>query len=207
MLRPTCRRSRICTRGSQTATKLTLCGLALAFAMSSQIAYPSGVSAADTSQSDLANIPNLGTADDYVNGSQDADGGLSEIGLLGITVADGSARLKDGQTVQGVRVCSVTRGGAGANAGLRNQPVALKGALTVGFFAAGMFFPPAMLGMVVVSQLNLGGSYDLIIAIDGQRTRNVPEFVETLVHASAGELVYLVLIRGGHRIYTQAALR
>jgi S1-C subfamily serine protease len=175
-------------------------------AMSNQVAYASGVSTADTSQSDYTNIPNLGTADDYVNGSQDADG-LSEIGLLGITVADGSAQLKNGQTVQGVRVCSVTRGGAGANAGLRNQQVVLKGVLTVGFFAAAMFFPPAMLGMVAVNQLDLGESYDVIIAVDGQRTHNVPEFLETLVHVSAGELVYLVLIRGGHRIYTQAALR
>jgi hypothetical protein len=64
-----------------------------------------------------------------------------------------------------------------------------------------------MLGMLAVNQLNLGESYDLIIAVDGQRTRNVPEFIGTLVHASAGELVYLVLIRRGHRIYTQVALR
>jgi S1-C subfamily serine protease len=173
----------------------------------SEIAFAGAMTNGVPSSSDSAEIPNLGTADDYVNGSQDVAGCQSEIRLLGITVTDGTARLEEGQTVQGVRVCSLTDGNAAAKAGLRGQQVVLKELLKGGFLAAGMFFPPAMLGAVVISAVPIGESYDLIIAVDGQRTHNVAELLATLVQASAGELSYLVVVRGGRRIYTVVALR
>jgi S1-C subfamily serine protease len=64
---------------------------------------------------------------------------------------------------------------------------------------AGMLFPPAALGAIIVNDAGIGESYDLIIAIDGQRTHNVQELRQDLAGATSGELVYLVLIRAGRR--------
>jgi S1-C subfamily serine protease len=70
-----------------------------------------------------------------------------------------------------------------------------------------MFFPPAALGAVIVQNANIGESYDLIIAIDGQRTRNVQELRQALADAASGELVYLVLVRAGRRYNVVVALQ
>jgi S1-C subfamily serine protease len=71
---------------------------------------------------------------------------------------------------------------------------------------AGMFFPPAVLGGMVVKGLGIGESYDLIIAVDGQRTHNVRELCEALTGATRGELLYLVVVRGGRRNNIEVAL-
>jgi hypothetical protein len=145
-------------------------------------------------------IPDLGTADEYVNGAPGIDAYATGIALLGITVIDGTARLKDGRTVRGARVCSVSAG-AGATAGLRDEEVGKAGLLTAGFLMAGVFFPPAVFGAIAVHELGIGESYDLIIAVDGEPTHNVLELREALIPVTAGELLYLVVVRRGRRDY------
>jgi hypothetical protein len=77
--------------------------------------------------------------------------------------------------------------------------VAIPQLLTAGLVAGSMFFPPAILGVVLVQQSGIGESYDLIIAADGQRTRDVPELAEALCEAVGGGLIYLVIVRKGRR--------
>jgi S1-C subfamily serine protease len=152
-------------------------------------------------------IPNLGTATKYVKGAPSPDAGASRITTLGITVIDWTGHLKDGRSVRGVRVCSVTPGAAGAVAGLQSEDVAVATALMAGFLIAGMFFPLAVLGAMAVQGLEIGKSYDLIIAVDGQRTHDVSEFREALTGATAGELLYLVVVRGGRRNSVEVAVQ
>ena len=70
-----------------------------------------------------------------------------------------------------------------------------------------MLFPPAALGAIIVQDASIGQSYDLIIAIDGQRTHNVQELRQALASATSGELVYFVLIRTGRRHDVVVALQ
>jgi S1-C subfamily serine protease len=182
--------------------------LALAFITAlSPIAFAGEMTTNATSPGYSAEIPDLGTSDDYVNGSHGANANATTISILGISVIDGTAQLKGGKTVRGVEICSIAAGGSGGAAGLRSEKVALSTALTAGFFAAGMFFPPALLGAMAVNGLGIGESHDLIIAVDGHRTHNVRELRETLIGAAAGELVYLVVVRGGRRNDIVIALR
>jgi hypothetical protein len=91
-----------------------------------------------TSPSYSGEIPNLGTADEYVNGAPDRETSAADISILGITVIDGTTQLKDGNTIKGARVCSIAAGASAALAGLRSEKVAVATALTASFFVAGM---------------------------------------------------------------------
>ena len=67
-------------------------------------------------------------------------------------------------------------------------------ALTVGILAGAIFFPPAMLGMIALEQSGVGQSHELIIAVDGQRTRNVTDFEEAIGKAEAGALFVILTV-------------
>jgi hypothetical protein len=71
-------------------------------------------------------------------------------------------------------------------------------ALTAALAMGGMVFPPAMFMAILVSQGDVGESHDLIIAVDGERTRNIADLQDALSREDGGEVVYLVVIRAGH---------
>ena len=52
---------------------------------------------------------------------------------------------------------------------------------------------------MAVQQSGLGESHDLIIAVDGQRTRNLNDFMRAIGEAEAGEIVYLTVVSEGRR--------
>ena len=142
--------------------------------------------------------PSLGSANDYVKNHPDfAD--ASEIPLLGIEVNNGAGSLKGGHPVSGVEVLSAIPSGPGAAAGLQGRRQGVQTALTVGILAGAVFFPPAMLGMIALQQSGIGISRELIIAVDGQRTRDVNDFGEAIEKAEAGEVVYLTVLSHGQR--------
>ena len=142
--------------------------------------------------------PSLGSASDYLkNTPHFAD--TYEIPLLGIEVDNGTDSLKDGHEVSGVEVLSTISSGPGAAAGLQGRREGIQAALTVGIMAGAVFFPPAMLGVVALQQSGIGQSHQLIIAIDGQRTRDVTDFGEAIENAEAGEFVYLTVLSHGER--------
>ena len=66
-------------------------------------------------------------------------------------------------------------------------------------FSGAVFFPPAMLGMMALQQSGIGASHELIIAVDGQRTRNVSKLRGCDQKAEGGEIVYLTVVSGGRR--------
>jgi len=140
----------------------------------------------------------IGSANDYVTDSSDSTGAY-DIGLLGIEVNDGVARLKDGHPVSGVEIIKIVPNSAAAAAGLHGRRDGAQAALTIGLLAGAVFFPPAMLGMMALQQSGFGSSHELIIAVDGQRTRDVPDLGDALTKAQAGEIVYLTVVSGGER--------
>jgi S1-C subfamily serine protease len=71
--------------------------------------------------------------------------------------------------------------------------------MTIALSVGTLFFPPAIVGLVEVQESGLGESHDLIIAVDGQRTRNLDDFRRTIGEAEAGEIVYLTVLYGGER--------
>ena len=112
---------------------------------------------------------------------------------------NGEGKLKGGYLVMGIEILSVTPGGPAAVAGLRGRRLGLQTALTVGLVAGALFFPPAMFGVVVLQASGIGDSHELIIAVDGQRTRDVIDFDKAIEKAEGGEVVYLTVIRAGLR--------
>jgi len=140
----------------------------------------------------------LGSADDYVKSTPNFANAY-EIPLLGIEVNNGADNLKGGYPVSGVEILTAISGGPGAAAGLQGRRQGVQAALTVGILAGAIFFPPAMLGVMALQNSGIGASRELIIAVDGQRTRDVTDFGEAIEKAEAGEVVYLTIVSGGRR--------
>ncbi|MBV8452397.1 MAG: PDZ domain-containing protein [Deltaproteobacteria bacterium] len=175
--------------------------------MLNHAAFAADLTATRTPPNSSQEIGDLGTVDEYVRGSPDSASGASEVTALGISVMNGTTQLEGKRPIKGVRIRSVLPRTAAAIAGLRGEQAAVSAFLTAGFVVAGMFFPPAALGAIVVQNASIGESYDVIIAIDGQRTRNVHELRQALAGATSGELVYLVLVRDGRRHNAVVALQ
>jgi S1-C subfamily serine protease len=139
----------------------------------------------------------LGSAD-YVR-SRPGFGDAYEAPLMGMEVNSGWGELKSGQRLSGVEIHKVRPGGPSAAAGIRGRRVAVRTALTVVLTAGALFFPPAIMGAIALQRSGLGESHDLIIAVDGQRTRNLNDFRRAIGEAEAGQIVYLTVLSEGER--------
>lgn len=119
--------------------------------------------------------------------------------VIGVAVREETGRAENGAPLAGVGVLKVVANSPADSAGLRGQLALLRTTAVVALFAGGMFFPPAMLGAMVLEQSDIGDSHDLILAVDGYRTRSLMQFQRALARAEPGEIVYLSAIRGGER--------
>jgi S1-C subfamily serine protease len=63
-----------------------------------------------------------------------------------------------------------------------------------------MVFPPAIVVVPIVESVPLHESYDLIIGVDGLRVATFLEFYDRMRDARPGEIVYLNVLRNGHRV-------
>jgi S1-C subfamily serine protease len=141
----------------------------------------------------------VGSVKDYVTGDSYAVGDEDQVPALGIEVANGESKLTRGPSVTGIKVISVDPDGPAAIAGLQSERMIGRTALTAALAVGGMVFPPAMFMAVLASQGDVGESHDLIIAVDGERTRNIADFQDALSREDGGEIVYLVVVRAGRR--------
>jgi S1-C subfamily serine protease len=142
----------------------------------------------------------LGSVKDYVSGDPYAVGeNEDQVPALRIEVANGESKLTRGSSVTGIKVISVDQGGPAAIAGLQSERMIARTALTAALVVGGMIFPPAMFVAMLAQQSDVGESHDLIIAVDGERTRNILDLQDVLGRAHDGEIVYLVVVRAGRR--------
>jgi hypothetical protein len=163
--------------------------------------FAAGATTATAGQT--ASGQDLGSADDYVQ-SNPAD--AYESTLLGIAVQNGTGELGHGLSVSGVEVLNVIPGSPGGAAGLQDcQPRVFRTTATIiGMLAAGALFPPAISGVMALS--NIGQSHETIIAVDGERTPDIAEFEGAIEKAGPGEVVYLTVVSGGQREQIRVAL-
>jgi S1-C subfamily serine protease len=122
-----------------------------------------------------------------------------QVPALRIEVANGESKLTRGPSVTGIRVISVDPDGPAAIAGLQSERMIARMALTIALAVGGVVFPPAMFMAILAQQSDVGESHDLIIAVDGERTRNIVDLQDALDRAHDAEIVYLVVVRAGRR--------
>jgi S1-C subfamily serine protease len=65
---------------------------------------------------------------------------------------------------------------------------------------ATMAFPPAAVVVPIFESVPLGEAYDLIIGVDGARVANFLDFYDCVRNVQPGEIVYLNVLRNGHRV-------
>jgi S1-C subfamily serine protease len=160
-----------------------------------------GVTLARADQADSGQ--GLGSVDEYEQSAPLAADGY-ESPLLGIEVENqrewlGHTRwLEQGRWVEGVEILTVRPGSPGEVAGLRGHRMgAVQTTVVITGFLAAAFFPPAL--MVVMALSKAAESHEMIIAVDGNRTRGVTDFEEAIRKVEAGEVVYLTVVRHGRR--------
>jgi S1-C subfamily serine protease len=147
----------------------------------------------------------LGSVDDYLGKKKPSLG--HDVPELGIEVRDGTSWLGTGVRVRGARVILVHPEGPAARAGLKNEQRSLgKEILTGAFIAGGLVFPPALFGALVLGESDIGDSHDTIIGVDSQRTRDVKELENAIHRSREGPIIYLSVVRDGHRSQMQVSL-
>jgi S1-C subfamily serine protease len=119
---------------------------------------------------------------------------------LGLQLREDQRKLNSGEVAKGLIVVGVQQRSAAATAGL--HPLRRTGHdVAEGLaIAAALFFPPAVLAVPLIDQVNVGESYDMIIGVDGTRVTNYLDFEDRMRDIQPGEIVYLSVVRNGQRV-------
>jgi S1-C subfamily serine protease len=119
---------------------------------------------------------------------------------LGVELREDQRKLNSGEIANGLTIVGVRSGSAAAKGGLhacrRTAHAVLEGAAVLAMY----FFPPAVLAVPLLEQVNLGDSYDMIIGVDGARVVNYLDFEDRMRDVQPGEIVYLSIVRNGDRV-------
>jgi S1-C subfamily serine protease len=119
---------------------------------------------------------------------------------FGLSFVQDRRKLKSGGYANGLLIVDVQANSPAAKAGLQ-PPIEGKAreAAEMATLAAGVVFPPAMLGVAVISSTQLDQSYEMIIGVDGDRITNILDFDNHLRVVQPGEIIYLNIVRDGIR--------
>ncbi len=146
--------------------------------------------------------PKLGSVTEYM--TEGGNPRTSYLPILGINVFAGRGELASGQKLSGMSVTSVDHLGPGDEAGIRDAHIrafsaAMQMGATVLLAGAILAFPPIIVGVQMIPQVNSPKAYDVIVAVDGERTRNINELENCLRSVKTGETIYVTIIRDGQR--------
>jgi PDZ domain len=151
----------------------------------------------DTSVGEAGILPGPAS---YMAQNPDLDGDDVVTSWIGVSLSPDSRKLKSGEYIDGLLIVDVQAGSPAAKAGL--QPLIegkARTAAEIATLAVGVVFPPAMVGVAVISSTEFDQSYDMIIGVDGDRITNVLDFADHLCMVQPGEIVYLSIVRNGQR--------
>jgi hypothetical protein len=130
----------------------------------------------------------------------DNDGELST--PFGMQLREAKRTLKSGEDADGLLIVEVVKGSPAAAVGLRPYTHgvhdALAGAAMVGAMVP--FGQAAILLIPLMDYMEVGESYDMIIGVDGSRVTNFLDFEDRMRDLQPGEVIYLSVVRDGHRI-------
>src|SRR5579885_2850971 len=119
---------------------------------------------------------------------------------IGTLLQHDCARLATGQMACGLAVLEVRPGSPAALAGIKPYSGLVHTMMGATVMGAGMVFPPALAALGLVEQTRFGEAFDLIIAVDGQRVRAIPDFERAISQARLGDVIYLTILRHGRRL-------
>jgi hypothetical protein len=170
----------------------------------SQAAHADSVAPVSPAQPATAPNPNVPYQMDQDTGGPEPQGAQEymdaneQISVYGIEMRVDTRKAE--REVQGLLVIDIEPGSPGAIAGLHPFRERTRDVLNgVGMLAA-MAFPPALVIVPIVESVPLHESYDLIIGVDGTRVRNFADLWERVRMVRPGEIVYLNVLRDGHRV-------
>jgi len=152
--------------------------------------------------------PKPGSADDYAH--QETRHPEYEVHELGVKVTEAAGRLSEGTSLSGVKVIRVLPDSPAAQAGLSDEHHIARQVVAGTLQVVGLFVPPVIAAEIALEKSDIGESYDTIIGVDSERVRNLVEFEEQINKSDRGPIIYLSLIRGGHReqirVYVKVAI-
>jgi hypothetical protein len=119
---------------------------------------------------------------------------------LGVNLREEQCKLSSGEVANGLLIVGVRDGSPAAKGGLRATHHTAHNVLEGVAIAATLVFPPAVLAVPLLEQVNLGDSYDMIIGVDGTRITNFMDFEDSMREVQPGEVVYLSIVRNGDRM-------
>jgi hypothetical protein len=138
-------------------------------------------------------LPNISSLQEFINqGTEETP--------IGVQVEEDCTRLADHERVCGLAVLDVKRNSPAALAGIKPYSAVGRDLLDGASVAAAFFFPPAIVAVGIISQTHVGESFDLIIGVDGQRTRHLLDFEDLTANDKPGEVIYLTIVRHGKRM-------
>jgi hypothetical protein len=166
---------------------------------SSQAVHADSIQPAPSAQP--ANAPyqmDQDTAEPEPQGAQEYMDANEQVSVFGIEMRVDTRKAE--RDIQGLLVIDIDPGSPGAAAGLHPFRERARDVLNgIGMLAA-LAFPPAIVVVPIVESVPLPESYDLIIGVDGTRVMNFADLWERMRVVRPGEIVYLNVLRDGHRV-------
>jgi hypothetical protein len=144
--------------------------------------------------------PNPQQIDPQMRSLQDFINEGDESSPLGVDLREDQRKLNSGEVANGLLIIGVHTGSPAAKVGLHACRRTARNVLEGVAVAATLFFPPAVLAVPLLDNVNLGESYDMIIGVDGKRVTNFMDFEDSMRDLQPGERVYLSIVRNGDRM-------
>jgi hypothetical protein len=127
----------------------------------------------------------------------------NDLPLLGVDVRLDERKLKSGENISGLLIVAVNPGSPAATAGLKGFQHKVTSAVETVAMTAAMVFPlaaPAAMLVPLLESSHIGERYDLIVAVDGYRVRNLLDLQDAVRDVQPGQTVYLSIVRDGKRL-------
>ncbi len=129
--------------------------------------------------------------------------GVNDSSPLGFALRPDHRELNSGETISGLTIVSIKKGGPAAQAGLQTYHNRVKKAFEFASIAGSFFFPPAIVLAPLLDASRAGDHYDMIVGIDGYRVRDVLDFADCLRDVQPNQPIYLSVVRDGVRTQMQ----